>query len=298
MLRCEYGNIRDYGNCSYEELLELRSRVLSDIESFEDASLEENWKRKPGSDYEYRLNLEFLADLIVAINRKFLFENMELQKAIASGEFQAEPNEGRASQVMRYTRIRRESGIEEVEDNFIEFTITDVGTLEAYYEGEHAGTVKEIDAIDNNGVQAQFNQSGSYLILSAECHNQKYMGPGSLKRTEWSIYHDGTYQIKKEFNLNWEEFESATSDESEAGKTKIISGKLDEEQFEILLDALDRPIWRNAEIQDESRDGSKWLIIMYDCHGNVINSSGELGTITGNRNLEVIISNLPQEKRW
>ena len=77
---CKYGSIGDYIDCSYEELLELRSRVMADVLSFEkDKTSYERWLMKPGPNVEYQLNLEFLAKLIPLIEKRFRFEYDDYQ---------------------------------------------------------------------------------------------------------------------------------------------------------------------------------------------------------------------------
>lgn len=297
MMTCKYGSISDYAGCTYEELLDLRGKVMADIISFEEEKeLEENWYKKPGADYEYRLNLEFLSSLINAIDRRFQLEHTELLKSISSGEFKANGNEGRVSQLKRCTRLRNEAFISNDNTDFVEFAVNDNGKVDAFIAGKHAGTVIDIFATSEYEFSNVLESSGSYLLLEAECHYRKFIGAGSLRKTIWEIYSDGSYTIRHVYNLNWDEMERADTEAANAGKEKVISGIMDEEHFQKLQDAISKDLWRNASVRRNARDESEWMIYMYDAKGNTVKDSGALGNIRGNRNIEDIVSRLPSSE--
>lgn len=300
MMFCEYGIVEDYKDCTYEELLDLRSRVMEDIIDFEeDRTSEINWWRKPGADIEYSLNLEFLSELISAINRKFRQEHDEMLRAVRSGEFKANSGEGRVSQVKRYIRTRNEAPEQMVLDDtdVIELTISNDGTVEAYRSGDFVGTVADIDPETYRFDTGNFNEP--FLLLNAEHNNRRFIGAGGLKKTSWEIYSDGAYRIIKVFNLGWGEIESASSEEADAGRADITTGILDDERFRNLKLAINNKPWSESYIEADPRDESTWIINMFDEMGNVVNSSGEPGSIRGFRNLEAIVACLPSDKdRW
>ena len=295
MLFCKYGKAKDYADRTYEELLELRSKVMADIISFEDEKIpEDNWMKKPGADYEYRLNLEFLADLIPLISKRFQKEHREFTKAINAKEAILYDDESFVSQMKRYIRFRNEAAVT-ADKGFIEFYLNETGTIDAIIDGKNAGPVTDMDVTGEYEFDGP-TASGAYLLLEAECHNRNSVGAGSWRMTAWEIYSDGSYRKRRIYNLSWEELEQASDEEAAAGKEIVEDGVLDEEQFDSLSKALDKAIWRNAIIRTNAREEAAWRIIMYDADGNVIKTSGELNSIKGNRNLEAIIACLPLDK--
>ena len=292
MLFCKYGNAKDYADRTYEELLELRSNVMADIVSFEEEKTpEDNWMKKPGADYEYRLNLEFLADLMQLISKRFQKEHREFTKAINSKEAILYDDESFVSQMKRYTRLMNQAAATD-DTGFIEFSLNAAGTIDAIIDGKNAGTVTDMDVTDGYEPEGQ-DVGGAYLLLETECHNRNSVGAGSWRMTMWEIYSDGSYKKRRIYNLRWDEMEQVSDEEASAGKEVEEDGVLDEEQFDRLNRALDKDIWRNAIIRTNTREEAAWRIVMYDADGNVIKTSGELNSIKGNRNLEAIIASLP-----
>ena len=105
---CKYGSIGDYIDCSYEELLELRSRVMADVLSFEkDKTSYERWLMKPGPNVEYQLNLEFLAKLIPLIEKRFRFEYDDYLDSIHKQEIATNHDEGRVLLIKKNTQRKR-----------------------------------------------------------------------------------------------------------------------------------------------------------------------------------------------
>lgn len=297
MMTCKYGSIDDYLDSTYEELLDVRKDVMADIIAFEEEKeIEENWYKKPGADYDYWLNLVFLGNLINAIAWKFHRENDDMLRAISKGEFKAEASEGRASQVKRYTRWAKENALDD-EKETIEFAINKNGAVDAFISGKHAGTIVDVYATSEYEFGDELNSNKKYLLLEAECHYRKYIGAGSLRKTIWEIYSDGSYQVKHIYNLNWDEMERANDDEANAGREKTLSGVMDEDQFQKLQEAIGKDIWRNATVRRNTRDDNEWMIYMYDAKGKTVKDSGALGNIRGNRNLEDIVSKLPSLKK-
>lgn len=299
---CKYGSVNDYKESTYEELLELRSKVMEDIISFEKDKISDKSRViKPGAEYEYRLNLEFLSELIVAINKRFQMEHRELLKAIGSGDFKASGDEGTVAQIKRYTKIINDDkavGGNTVGDRTeMEFSVSNDGSIEAFIDGELAGTVTDIDATEIYDFGEVISGRRVYLLLEAECHNRKYIGAGGLRKTEWQIYSDGSYIVKSTYNLSWNDLEKASEEEAEAGRETVSSGIIEDDRFRLLQAALSKEVWRTTEPKRRVREGSLWMIVMYDANGRVFNSSGDFDYIDGVKNLEAIVACLPADNK-
>ena len=130
-----------------------------------------------------------------------------------------------------------------------------------------------------------------YLLLVAKEYNWSMIGPGDWYLTSWKVFSDGSYRINAWF------IPEENSDKWEKRKRvrRRYNGKMNQEQFDNLLDLLSIDNWGNPERCIDACDGTAWEIEQYSPNGTVIESSGRIGYIYGDGTLENIVSCLPKE---
>ena len=129
----------------------------------------------------------------------------------------------------------------------------------------------------------------SYLMLRAEIHNWGLMGPGDWSRTVWKVYSDMAYEITVAFRPDIYERRDDISEICD----KPINGRMSSASFQKLKKALDKKQWRHLKERIRAFDGEAWKIDYYSPSGEVLNTSGELGYIYGEKHLEQLVRLLP-----
>lgn len=142
------------------------------------------------------------------------------------------------------------------------------------------------------------------LLLKAVLHNWGMICAydGDWLTVTWKIYESGFYIIDEEsfHPVDPEEENSRIGDEhymSVNRKDHVISkGYMSAMPFMLLKDAMEQEPWRDPAVYSDGNDGVAWMIEQYE-NGKVIRSSGILGYIYGQKNLEKIVSRLPKASR-
>ncbi len=128
------------------------------------------------------------------------------------------------------------------------------------------------------------------IILIAVEHNWSRHGPGDWDTVEWIIYYDHTYKTKVEFvpEYDWK------TNETDIITPIINTGKVDDKMFSDLEVLLKTKAWRDPLIDIQACDGVAWKIDYYSSEGKIINSSGKLGYIYGEKLLGDIVKMLAE----
>lgn len=131
------------------------------------------------------------------------------------------------------------------------------------------------------------------LLLKAVLHNWDMICAyeGSWLTVTWKINTDGSYLIDEEsFHIP-----DASDRIEDVGKKDhvLTKGRMPSDAFAELCSALEQDPWRDPAIESDGCDGVAWTIEQY-VDGQVVRSSGELGYIYGQENLERIVSLLPK----
>ena len=131
------------------------------------------------------------------------------------------------------------------------------------------------------------------LLLKAVVHNWGMICAydGSWLTVTWKIFSDGSYQIDEEsFHIP----ESSDRFEDVDRKDHVLTkGRMESAAFAELASALEQDPWRDPATESGGCDGVAWAIEQYE-DSRVIRSSGRLGYIYGQENLERIVSLLPK----
>lgn len=122
-----------------------------------------------------------------------------------------------------------------------------------------------------------------YLMLSAHTSNWGEACIGDWGGTSWEIYSDGSYEMTVHY----------IQDRGEVYEPDVYTGFMTQSQFARLLNACDC-VWMDPRVDSDACDGQGWSIDMFDADGNVIHTTGKLGYIYGQINVETIISLLPR----
>ena len=128
------------------------------------------------------------------------------------------------------------------------------------------------------------------IILNAVEHNWSLHGPGDWDTVEWIIYYDHTYKTRVDFvpEYDWKTNETINV------APIINTGKLDDKMFSDLEALLKTKAWRDPLIDIQACDGVAWKIDYYSFEGKIINSSGKLGYIYGEKLLGDIVKMLAE----
>lgn len=130
----------------------------------------------------------------------------------------------------------------------------------------------------------------SYMLLKAESHNWGLIGPGDWTSTEWYIYEDGFYRIDRRYNTDMDVLRNRYNAYSVLIRGGGILESVELQELQRLIAVIP---WRDEAINSDACDGVAWAIEAYDEKGNIINSSGPLNYIYGQRVLEEISSLMP-----
>ncbi len=138
-----------------------------------------------------------------------------------------------------------------------------------------------------------------YLMLKAVKHNWGLMKMGSWVSKTWSVFSDGTYEIRSEYGpvFSDEEYQYYVS----TGKIQellqkdihTVTGRMDDRAFSLLKTQMNRKPWKDLLVECYACDGVAWEIEEYGENGSVINTGGQLGYIYGQKVLESIVHSLP-----
>ncbi len=128
------------------------------------------------------------------------------------------------------------------------------------------------------------------LFLKAVEHNWSLHGPGDWNIVEWEIYYDHTYATKVSFIPKRDQVTYESIDVPPI----INTGKLDDKMFSDLEALLKTKVWRDPLIDIQACDGVAWKIDYYSSEGKIINSSGKLGYIYGEKLLGDIVNFLAE----
>ena len=136
-------------------------------------------------------------------------------------------------------------------------------------------------------------------LLKAVEHNWGLMGPGDWSEVRWRIFYDGSYEVISTFNPSFESFEKIEEmlkrHERPKPVKKKTTGRMADEAFPKLCEAIKCEPWRDPSLDVHACDGVAWEIESYREDGSVENTSGKLDYIYGHRVLETIVSLLPDD---
>jgi len=116
------------------------------------------------------------------------------------------------------------------------------------------------------------------------------IGSGDWRETVWEIFYDASYRIYIKYNPVFE----PETEQIPQFRTQILNGELNKEAFTKLLQLLSTGQWRTPGKEIVACDGTAWKIDFYSENGELLNSSGKLGYIYGEKVLEEIVRLLPQ----
>lgn len=133
-------------------------------------------------------------------------------------------------------------------------------------------------------------------LLKAIEHNWGMMDPGDWSEVKWNIFYDGSYEVISTFNPTFEAYEEMLQrDDHPKPVKKKTTGRMDEETFSKLREAMKHEPWRDPTLDVDACDGVAWEIESYEDDGRVRSTSGKLDYIYGHRVLETIVSLLPAD---
>ena len=118
------------------------------------------------------------------------------------------------------------------------------------------------------------------LFLKAYKKNWGLSGPGEWDTVSWSVYTDGTYEIRIDYIAD-----------ADPSYCKEKSGTMKKDRFAKLYNAIDQD-WK-PDTFSCACDSVAWKFEQYSPDGTIVRSSGELGYIYGKEVLELIASLLP-----
>lgn len=125
------------------------------------------------------------------------------------------------------------------------------------------------------------------ILKAVEC-NWSLHGPEDWNTVEWKVFYDHTYITKVSFVPKYDRERNESVD-----IPPIVNfGKLDVEAFSDLEALLKTEMWRDPNIEIRAYDGEAWKIDYYSSDGKIINSSGKLGYIYGEKLLGEIVEQL------
>ncbi len=132
----------------------------------------------------------------------------------------------------------------------------------------------------------------SLFLNAIEC-NWSLHSAGDWISTEWEIYYDHTYVTKVSFVPKYDR-----ETHQKINVAPIINaGKLDDKTFSDLEKLLKTKEWRDPNLNIRAYDGVAWKIDYYSTDGNILNSSGKLGYIYGEKLLEDIVKVLSEMQK-
>jgi hypothetical protein len=134
------------------------------------------------------------------------------------------------------------------------------------------------------------NLLSNNIILNAVEHNWGRHGPGDWDTVEWVIYYNHTYETKVDFVAKYDWKTNKTINVPQI----INTGKIDDKTFSDLEALLKTKAWRDPNIDIQASDGVAWKIDYYSSEGKIINSSGKLGYIYGEKLLGDIVKMLAE----
>ena len=130
------------------------------------------------------------------------------------------------------------------------------------------------------------------MLKAVEC-NWSLHSAGDWISTEWEIYYDHTYVTKVNFVPKYDR-----ETHQKINVAPIINeGKLDDIIFSDLEKLLKTKEWRDPNLNIRAYDGVAWKIDYYSSDGNILNSSGKLGYIYGEKLLEDIVKVLSEMQK-
>ena len=133
-------------------------------------------------------------------------------------------------------------------------------------------------------------------LLKAVEHNWGLMGPGDWSEVKWRVFYDSSYEVISTFNPSSEAYDDAWKrNERPKPVKKKTTGKMADEAFSKLREAIKCGPWRDPSLDVDACDGVAWEIESYWEDGGIENSSGKLGYIYGHHVLETIVSLLPDD---
>ena len=128
-------------------------------------------------------------------------------------------------------------------------------------------------------------------LLRAELHNWSLRGPGDWTTVIWLVFYDGSYNIIREFNPEWEKNKACSHETRKSEERGTLNSKI----LNTLKKAIDKDPWRNPKIKCHACDGVAWVIEAFSEDGDIIKTSGELDYIYGHKVLEAIVSCLSSD---
>ena len=138
-----------------------------------------------------------------------------------------------------------------------------------------------------------------YLILKAEIHNWSMKGPGSWDTATWYVFNTGSYRLETSEIPTENEIDKIMAAQESRGdpdrfrRRSVKKGVLSEEKLPELANTMERKPWRDPSIICDACDGEAWVITQFAEDGSIVQTSGEVDYIYGNRILETIVSLLP-----
>ena len=136
-------------------------------------------------------------------------------------------------------------------------------------------------------------------LLKAVEYNWGLHGPGDWDKVRWLIFTDGAYEVVSTFNPSFEAYEQIEETPKWHERPKQVrkktTGRLADEVFSKLQEAIKRDPWRDLSLEVCACDGVAWEIESYRDDGSIEKTSGKLDYIYGHRVLETIVSLLPSD---
>ena len=127
------------------------------------------------------------------------------------------------------------------------------------------------------------------MLKAVEC-NWSLHSAGDWSETEWEIYYDHSYVTKVNFVPDYD----CEKHEKIYVPPIINTGELDNKTFSDLEALLKTKVWRDPNIHIRAYDGVAWKIDYYSPEGKIVNSSGKLGYIYGEKLLNDIVEIIAQ----
>ncbi|MBR4500829.1 MAG: hypothetical protein IKP22_02920 [Clostridia bacterium] len=138
------------------------------------------------------------------------------------------------------------------------------------------------------------------LLLKAVEHNWSLTGPGSWNEIKWLIFYDGYFQVVSVFTPTFEVINKRETQKCTEQRTPVMkktAGRMPDEAFAKLREAIKCEPWRDPALHVSACDGAAWEIESYGEDGSIESTSGKLDYIYGHRVLEKIVSLLPGDKK-
>ena len=138
-----------------------------------------------------------------------------------------------------------------------------------------------------------------HLVLKAEIHNWSLIGPGSWETATWYVFNTGSYLLESSEILTEKEIDEIMAAQEYRGdpdrfcRRSVKRGRFSEKNFSELIAAMEQKPWRDPSVICDACDGEAWEITQFAEDGSIVQTSGEVDYIYGNRILETIVSLLP-----